>query len=81
MSKLSAPCYNEKTHSDCQRRTPGCHQHCKAWKDYEVKRNANYRDEDPSVAYCAKRARERKAAYLRKVQGRRNRGKYGPGEE
>lgn len=42
MSKKLPPCYDRKKHSDCPRRSPDCHQHCKAWKEYEKSRNEDY---------------------------------------
>lgn len=40
------PCYDRKNHTDCPRRSADCRWHCKAWKEYEDARNADYNTVD-----------------------------------
>lgn len=69
MSKNAAPCYDTKKHSDCPRRKPGCGQHCKKWKEYEARRNADYDAEytKRQLDWDRSSAR-RRAEHLKRVQ-------------
>ena len=39
---IKAPCYDPKTDTLCTSRRVGCRSECKAWKEYEAKKQKEY---------------------------------------
>ena len=39
LSNIDSPCYDKKTHTDCQNSHIGCRQSCQAWEIYEAFKN------------------------------------------
>ena len=68
MSKQIPPCYDTKARRDCSRRKAGCHQHCKKWKEYEERRNADYISDFAEKECYSYQREKRERAYLKKVQ-------------